>query len=480
MFKSKKANKSEVSSDKSDPIELTSQNTATTEVVSINNDQSKVMGMLGILRKLIGVKDLINLRLSLPTQLLDPISNLEFWGYMDQPDFFIRIPDNDDPVERLIDVIRWWVVKDYKYSNGRIVKPFNSVLGEQFFCKWKVAGQGKTQTSSKQLSDTPNSKLPSQVPSISDDSSPKQSSQVPSISDDSSPKQPSQVPSISDDRSSLDNSNSQSSEDDIYVDYITEQVSHHPPVSAYIYRCPQKQIEASGLDHISAKFSGLSATIKSGSWTKGIFLTLGSRDNEEYLCTHADANVVGWLTNSLKLVVTGSIRISCPKNKIAAILDFSEKNWYGKISDVIDGRIFNYNPETDDISTWTSKTIPQANKIIATISGQWNGESFVSYTNKPKPVLLLDMSSASIAPKYVKPLEEQSEYESRMVWGSIAELMIKKDYSSATKKKIEVEEYQRKLASERKEKGEPFVPRLFVNDFEDGKPKLLENAVINI
>ncbi|OMJ18444.1 Oxysterol-binding protein-like protein 1 [Smittium culicis] len=465
MFKSKKAIKSEASPDKSNSIDMAPQSATPTEVVSINNDQSKVMGMLSILRKLIGVKDLINLRLSLPTQLLDPISNLEFWGYMDQPDYFIRIPENDDPVERLIDVIRWWVVKDYKYSNGKIVKPFNSVLGEQFFCKWKVADQGKAQTSSKKTSDTPNSNL---------------SSQVPSMNDDSSSKQPSQVPSISDDPSSLDNSNSQSSENDIFVEYITEQVSHHPPVSAYVYRCPQKQIVASGLDHISAKFSGLSATIKSGSWTKGIFLTLGSRDNEEYLCTHADANIVGWLTNSLKLVVTGSIRISCPKNKIAAILDFSEKNWYGKISDVVDGRIFNYNPDTDDISTWTSKTIPQANKIIATISGQWNAESFVSFTKNPKPVLLLDMRSASITPKYVKPLEDQSEYESRKVWGSVAELMIKKDYSSATKKKIEVEEYQRKLASERKEKGEPFVPRLFVNDFEDGKPRLLENAVINI
>lgn len=37
---------------------------------------------------------------------------------------------------------------------------------------------------------------------------------------------------------------------------ITEQISHHPPVSAYYYCCPEKGIVARGVDHFGAKFTG--------------------------------------------------------------------------------------------------------------------------------------------------------------------------------------------------------------------------------
>ncbi|OLY77813.1 Oxysterol-binding protein-like protein 1 [Smittium mucronatum] len=468
MFKSKSSSvKEDSASAKSKSVEPGPSEASSTTVVATNNDQGKIMGMLNILRKLIGVKDLINLRLSLPTQLLDPISNLEFWGYMDQPEYFLKIPDSDDPVERMISVIRWWIIKDFKYSDGKLTKPFNSVLGEQFFCKWEVTEHDMKEFSPQDANLFSGSN--SDKSSISDSkkkskSSSKSSSKYPSESKSASPSEP-----AGDDSKVLYN-----------VEYITEQVSHHPPVSAFVYRCPEKKLTASGLDHIAAKFSGFSATVKSGSWTKGIFVKLGTRDDEEYLATHSEAQVVGWLTGSLKLVVTGTSRFSCPKTGIAAVVDFTEKNWYGKLADVMDGKIFKYDPATDDISTWTSKTVPEKNEIIATISGQWNGESFLYTSKKAKPVLLVDMKSARIAKRFIKPDDEQSPIESRRVWGDVARLMIKKDFSAATKLKIEIEDNQRKIAEERKEKDEPFVPKLFVNSFDDGNPKLLENAPINI
>jgi hypothetical protein len=36
-----------------------------------------------------------------------------------------------------------------------------------------------------------------------------------------------------------------------------EQVSHHPPVSAAYYVCPEKGIEMYGMDQIAAKVSGM-------------------------------------------------------------------------------------------------------------------------------------------------------------------------------------------------------------------------------
>ncbi|KAJ2359366.1 hypothetical protein H4S02_010651, partial [Coemansia sp. RSA 2611] len=59
------------------------------EDVHVDGDQSKFSAILSILRKLVGVADVIDLRLSLPSQLLDPIPNLEYWNYMESPEHFV-------------------------------------------------------------------------------------------------------------------------------------------------------------------------------------------------------------------------------------------------------------------------------------------------------------------------------------------------------------------------------------------------------
>ncbi|KAJ2464003.1 hypothetical protein EV174_006872, partial [Coemansia sp. RSA 2320] len=144
-------------------------------------------------------------RLSLPAQLLDPIPNLEYWNYMDRPEYFVAIPESDDDVERMLATLAWWFSKLLKHT-GKVLKPFNSVLGEQFFCRWDVAraGEGRQGTAASSATDV--SAVGGQA---------------------------------------------------VSVEYISEQVSHHPPVSAHIYRCRERGIEAAGIDHISAKFTGL-------------------------------------------------------------------------------------------------------------------------------------------------------------------------------------------------------------------------------
>ncbi|KAJ1670378.1 hypothetical protein EV182_008250, partial [Spiromyces aspiralis] len=149
----------------------------------------------------------------------------------------------------MLAVFRWWISKDIKHVEYRVLKPFNSILGEQFFCHWDV--------------------------------------------------EPSNDPSSSKQRSSDANSNNnqeqQNGSKPPRVEYITEQISHHPPISAYCYRCVDKQIEVVGLDHMSAKFSGISATVSPGSYCHGTFVTLKNR-NEYYQCIHAPATVAGWMS----------------------------------------------------------------------------------------------------------------------------------------------------------------------------------------
>lgn len=76
--------------------------------------------------------DIASVRFSLPSQLLEPRPNLEYWTYLDRPETFAAIGDSDEPVERMLEVLRFWFTKDLKYVKGKPCKPYNSTLGEFF------------------------------------------------------------------------------------------------------------------------------------------------------------------------------------------------------------------------------------------------------------------------------------------------------------------------------------------------------------
>ncbi|OMH80364.1 Oxysterol-binding protein-like protein 1 [Zancudomyces culisetae] len=415
---------------------------------STSNDSSRIFTLLGIMRKFIGVKDLLNLRVSLPTQILDPISNLEYWGYVDAPEFFTCIPDSDDPLERMISTVRWWIAKDLKFTKYKILKPFNSVLGEQFFCKWVVER------------DIEKDLLGNDVLSNGDDDSNEATNKK---------MLPTKVGNVSEEDT-----------DKPIIEYITEQVSHHPPVSAFMYRCQKKKMQAVGFDHLAAKFTGLSVTISPGTWAKGIFLTLFSRNDELYECKHSNAAISGWLTGSIKVNCIGKFVIKCKATGLAAIVEVSSKNWFGMTNDVLNGVVVSCDPINDRIDNWSVKEAMQNGVVLATIEGNWSKKCFVTRLSTKKKVLLVDMSSIVPTPKIVKPIEEQGEVESRRVWGDVISKMLEKDYSAATKFKTKIEEHQRKLAATRKETGEEFVPKLFAKKFDDGMPVLLPDAPINL
>lgn len=79
------------------------------------------------------------------------------------------------------------------------------------------------------------------------------------------------------------------------VSYLTEQTSHHPPVSAFWVDCPEKGVSACGYDQLSAKFTGASIKVTPGIYNKGIFINLRRWDNEEYQLTHPAAYLSGLL-----------------------------------------------------------------------------------------------------------------------------------------------------------------------------------------
>jgi hypothetical protein len=166
----------------------------------------------------------------------------------------------------------------------------------------------------------------------------------------------------------------------IRISYLTEQTSHHPPVSAFHVSCPDKGVSARGFDQITAKFTGTSVKVLPGEHNMGIFITLDNRDGEEYQLTHPAAHLGGLLRGSLSVSVSEMAYITCPRTKIKVILHYVEEGWLGRSTNKIDGVVFKYDPENDDKTR--VQDVPEAD-VLARLHGPWKEK--VMFSLGPKP-----------------------------------------------------------------------------------------------
>ncbi|PHH49898.1 Oxysterol-binding protein-like protein 1 [Ceratocystis fimbriata CBS 114723] len=406
------------------------------------SDSSKLRTFLSILKKFIGVSDLAAVRFSLPSQLLEPTPNLEYWNYLDAPNAFVAIGTSDDPLDRMLEVLRFWFTKDLKYAKGRPCKPYNSCLGEFFRCNWETENN---------------------APAIDHTAHIKSSSAASlGVPGHDKPAAKSHKP--------------------VRVSYLTEQTSHHPPISAFYVSCPERGLTARGFDQISAKFTGTTIKVLPGEHNLGIFINLEKR-NETYQLLHPEAHLAGFLRGNLNVSVSDTTFITCPESKLKVILVyFEEGGWLGKAVNKVEGIIFKYDPNNDNKTQ--IKEVPEAD-ILVRFSGPWKEK--VSFTLGPKPFTshppeaqhtIIDINPLSVAPKTIPPREKQRPNESLVLWGKVTDAISAKQFSKATNLKVELEEAQREKARERERTGKPFTPVFFKHvNGNGGKPDLTEKGV---
>ncbi|KAL8677635.1 MAG: hypothetical protein Q9224_007175, partial [Gallowayella concinna] len=262
----------------------------------------------------------------------------------------------------------------------------------------------------------------------------------------------------------------------VRVSYITEQTSHHPPVSAFWVDCPVKGISARGFDQLSAKFTGTSVRVIPGVHNLGIFINLQHRDNEEYRLTHPAANLAGMLRGSLSVTVADVCYVTCPKSRIKVILQYLEEGWLGKAQNRVQGVIFHYDPENDS-TTMKIKDVPEKD-VLARIDGCWHDQVRYTLKDTKDSQLLLDLNPLWPIPKIIPPENQQLTNESRRFWHGVTEAILGKQYGQATKVKQELEERQREKATSRKEEGATWKPRFFTEAImPNGKPELTEEGI---
>lgn len=260
----------------------------------------------------------------------------------------------------------------------------------------------------------------------------------------------------------------------VKISYLTEQTSHHPPVSAYYVDCPERGVSARGYDQISAKFTGTSIRVSPGEYNHGIFIKLKNWDDEEYRLTHPHAHLGGLLRGALTISVADACYMTCPKTRIKVILQYLEEGWLGRTQNKVEGVIFRYDPDND--TRMKISDVPEAD-ILARITGSWQERIYYTLAGSKEPQLLIDITPLFPANKILPPDEDQLPNESRKFWSEVTAAILDKRYSQATKLKQELEERQRQKAAARKAKNEEWVPRFFTGVVTPpGRPELTEEG----
>lgn len=260
----------------------------------------------------------------------------------------------------------------------------------------------------------------------------------------------------------------------VKVCYLTEQTSHHPPVSAFYIDCAERGVSARGFDQISAKFTGTSIRVSPGQHNLGIFVNIEKRDNEEYQLTHPHAHLGGLLRGALSVSVSDACYVTCRKTRMKAILQYVEEGWIGRTQNKLEGVIFRYDPDNDTITRLKDVA---GGDIIARISGSWQGKIYYTPAGSKAACLLIDITPLHPATKILPPAEEQLSNESLKFWSDVTTAIMDKQFTQATKLKQDIEERQRQLAAERKEKQMEWKPRFFTGAVTPlGKPELTEEG----
>ncbi|KAL2144714.1 hypothetical protein VTI28DRAFT_8652 [Corynascus sepedonium] len=431
------------------------------------NEGSKLKTFISILRKFIGVSDLASVRFSLPSQLLEPTPNLEYWNYLDSPNAFVAIGTADDPVDRMLEVLRFWFTKDLKYAKGKPCKPYNSCLGEFFRCNWE------TEDDAPRIDTTALRRNSGSIPGSSASST--RSTKLSSIPAGLGSGNPNASSSVSVSQSAKNPTKP------VRVSYLTEQTSHHPPVSAFYIDCPEKGLHAKGFDQITAKFTGTSIKVMPGEHNLGIFITVERRDHETYQLTHPAAHLGGILRGALSVSVGDMAYITCPETRLKAILRYYDDGWLGRTTNKVEGIIFRYDPENDDKRQ--IQDVPEE-EVLVRLGGPWKEK--IVFTLGPKPlsshppenqITIIDIAPLTVAPKVLPPREQQLPHESLQLWGEVTKAILAKQFSRATTVKQELEEAQREKAREREKNGETWKPVFFEQATDKaGKPSLTEKG----
>ncbi|XP_046387861.1 oxysterol-binding protein-related protein 9 isoform X1 [Ischnura elegans] len=353
-------------------------------------------------------------KVALPTFILERRSLLEMYAdYFAHPDLFVSIADFTDPRDRMVQVLRWYLSSYHAGRKSAVArKPYNPVLGEIFQCYWDIPPSTHSQISSSAES----SKTGESKTLVSDGP----------------------VPWCTQSQ----------------LTFVAEQVSHHPPISAFYAEHYSKRISFCAHVWTKSKFLGLSIGVHNIGQGCVSVLDYG----EEYILTFPN----GYGRSILRvpwIELGGTVNITCARTGYYATIEFHTKPFYGGKRHRITAECF-YAPPDPAFPGGTPLPPPTPGKSFLTVAGEWNGLMEAKWADG-RTETFVDVNALKIVKKIVRPISEQNANESRRLWKEVTAGLRLNDIERATNAKCALEQRQREEAKERKESGQKWETKVF-------------------
>ncbi|KAH0792345.1 Oxysterol-binding protein [Histomonas meleagridis] len=221
-----------------------------------------------------------------------------------------------------------------------------------------------------------------------------------------------------------------SQDNEIIGTYIAEQVSHHPPISAFHYCDRKGGVIVWGHTEMRSQFLGNSVAAKMDHENTRVNLEL-TKIGETYEFNFPDMYGCGLIFGRLRMEIVGTVRIRCIQTGVTSIINFLSKGIFEKRGNRFNGYIFT--PE-----------LPFARNGPISFEGRWSTHMRVKDSRKQQTFIPFNVRFSIPLQIVAPPLEEQSEYESQNLWKYVSLYLKKDDTINATNHKYALEEKQRK------------------------------------
>uniref|UniRef100_A0A914GTK7 Oxysterol-binding protein n=1 Tax=Globodera rostochiensis TaxID=31243 RepID=A0A914GTK7_GLORO len=325
----------------------------------------------------------------LPVHILERRSLLEMYAdSFAHPDEFVAADKENSAEKRFLAVLKYYLNSFFPGRRGNIAKkPYNPVLGETFRCRWTLPGT------------------------------------VPSSTTTTAGPFPGSATN--------------------QVTFIAEQVSHHPPISAFYVEHQQASVSCTTAIQTNSFFSGLSVGVEMlGKATLKLH-----RHNETYTITFPKAYGRKLLSTPF-FELAGKVELRCEQTNYRAEITFQEAGFtfLGRPAHQLIGTVF------------------KRNSAVMKLKGEWNGiielgrrtgKGDYNYQH------FTDVRAKSSVAKECVAVMEQEATESRKLWRHVTAALFNNNTDVATSAKKRIEQRQRDEAAQRAQMAQTWQPRHF-------------------
>lgn len=237
--------------------------------------------------------------------------------------------------------------------------------------------------------------------------------------------------------------------------YIAEQVSHHPPVSAFYVSNRQDGFSLSCSILAKSKFYGNSTSAILDGLAQLTLLPRG----ENYTLSSPYAHCKGILMGTLSMELGGKVTIECENTGYKTELEFKLKPFLGgsEYTNLVTGKL------------------KLGKQTMATITGHWDGRITIkdARNNEESDLFVANPEvQAKRLRRFTVQLDAQAPNESERLWTHVIAAIRRDDQVGATEEKTALEESQRTATKERKATCTEWIPANFQQDLVTGQVRI--------